>query len=649
MRFSVVIPTCNRAASLRKTLTSLRYQTWEAFELIVVNGPSKDETEAVLREFGLDIRTASNAEPNLNISRNIGIAMAAGDIVAFTDDDAIPDPYWLEELARGYDSPEIAGAGGIVYDPSGYRLQPYHFIADRLGRTPGVTPAHVWGEMMRRADAFDHLMGCNCSYLRDRLVETGGFDEQIPYYLDETELCLRLAERGYRLRALGNAAVYHKFMPGHVRNEKKVLRHPFLVVKHQFYFALKSRRAGQSADEVIAHCNAFADQLLLGARRARLMGGLTRAELMEFEREVENGKETGLQLGLHGSRRSAKLPPPSPDSFRQFPTMQPQEPRVNICFVSGEILPDTPRGIEDSTLELAQKLAAEGHEVHFLMPTRSHTAVDFESGVWVHQVYPDRTGPWVSPRLPSLVQKHLAHASAVHREIVRLERFRKCDELVVPHQGSAGLFCLLDDRVTSVLPIEAVRTNMSDGHKTTSRDSGELRLLLSVWAEAVRAARHLRRVKRMDFSNGSGPEAIELVRQLKQEVASRRADPLNGGPVPMPALVALSNAASQANDAPPTVSPSFMGRWPWPLRPLGRGLANCLLWLKSYLIGSQRGFNRALLLAVWALAEEQRAAGGPGKLRGLLEAVEDLKGRCAALEARLAALEAKAPDGPGKS
>ncbi len=187
-----------------------------------------------------------------------------------------------------------------------------------------------------------------------------------------------------------------------------------------------------------------------------------------------------------------------------------------------------------------------------------------------------------------------------------------------------------------------------DGYKTTSRSSGELRLLLGLQAEAVRAARNVRRVKLMDISDGSRPEALELVRQLKQEVARRREDPLNGGPVPMPALVALSNAASQTSDAPATVSPSFMGGWPWPLRPLGRGLANCLLRLKSYLRGSQREFNRALLLAVWALADEQRAAGGPAKVRGLLEAVDDLKGHCAALEARLAALEAKAPDGPAK-
>ncbi|MDQ1833898.1 glycosyltransferase family 2 protein [Massilia scottii] len=51
------------------------------------------------------IRTARCDVANLSVSRNIGICMAAGDVVAFIDDDAIPEPEWLTELAAAYQEP----------------------------------------------------------------------------------------------------------------------------------------------------------------------------------------------------------------------------------------------------------------------------------------------------------------------------------------------------------------------------------------------------------------------------------------------------------------------------------------------------------------------------------------------------------------
>src|ERR1051326_8864739 len=99
MRISVVINTYNRARSLHEALRALRYQTHDAFEVVVVNGPSTDQTEAVLAEVAGAVRVARCPEAHLARSRNIGIAQAAGDVVAYVDDDAVPEPSWLAELS----------------------------------------------------------------------------------------------------------------------------------------------------------------------------------------------------------------------------------------------------------------------------------------------------------------------------------------------------------------------------------------------------------------------------------------------------------------------------------------------------------------------------------------------------------------------
>ncbi|MEZ5417967.1 MAG: glycosyltransferase family 2 protein [Vicinamibacterales bacterium] len=92
---SIVVNTFNRARALERLLPSLeRLDT--ACEVVVVNGPSTDDTEEVLARFAGRIKVARCPEPNLSRSRNIGIAAAAGDVVVFIDDDALPaDTAWL--------------------------------------------------------------------------------------------------------------------------------------------------------------------------------------------------------------------------------------------------------------------------------------------------------------------------------------------------------------------------------------------------------------------------------------------------------------------------------------------------------------------------------------------------------------------------
>ncbi|MGA2720212.1 MAG: glycosyltransferase family A protein, partial [Candidatus Acidiferrales bacterium] len=111
---SVVINTYNRAASLDATLRSLRRLNYPRFEGIVVNGPSTDNTMDVLRAHASSTRVGTCSDRNLSVSRNVGIDMARGDLVAFLDDDAVPDENWLNDAVDAFDSEEVGGVGGFV-------------------------------------------------------------------------------------------------------------------------------------------------------------------------------------------------------------------------------------------------------------------------------------------------------------------------------------------------------------------------------------------------------------------------------------------------------------------------------------------------------------------------------------------------------
>jgi glycosyltransferase involved in cell wall biosynthesis len=108
--FSVVIATRNRHALLATTLDALAVQEWpcERFEVIVADNGSTDDTPRVVesasrRRGGPLMRYLFVSEPGKSAAVNQALAMAAGDLIALTDDDVRPEPDWLPRLAQAFD------------------------------------------------------------------------------------------------------------------------------------------------------------------------------------------------------------------------------------------------------------------------------------------------------------------------------------------------------------------------------------------------------------------------------------------------------------------------------------------------------------------------------------------------------------------
>src|SRR5690242_13749959 len=120
---SIIVSTLDREAHLRRLLASLNHLDYDRFEVIVVNGPSQDGTAALLTEWDGRIKVLDCPAANLAASRNIGLSAAAGEIVAFIDDDAVPHPRWLRHLVDAFGDPRLGGVGGFTLDGGGVRFQ----------------------------------------------------------------------------------------------------------------------------------------------------------------------------------------------------------------------------------------------------------------------------------------------------------------------------------------------------------------------------------------------------------------------------------------------------------------------------------------------------------------------------------------------
>jgi len=170
----------------------------------VVNDGSTDKTGAIAKEYGFRVITTENR--GLSSARNTGMHAAKGEIVAYIDDDARPDPHWLTYLAATFLTTSHVGVGGPNLPPPDDGP-----VADCVANAPGG-PIHV---LLTDREA-EHIPGCNMAFRKWALQEIGGFDTQFRIAGDDVDVCWRLQQEGWTLGFNPAAMVWH-----HRRNSVK--------------------------------------------------------------------------------------------------------------------------------------------------------------------------------------------------------------------------------------------------------------------------------------------------------------------------------------------------------------------------------------------------------------------------------------------
>ncbi|MEA2272685.1 MAG: hypothetical protein QOI98_1393 [Solirubrobacteraceae bacterium] len=141
---------------------------------------------------GVDV-VANAHEPGLSGARNTGMSQAKGDIVAFLDDDARPEPTWLETLAAAFDDPDVVGVGGVVLPEWVEGARPAWLPAEMYW----VVGCSYIGLPIDVAEIRNPI-GANMAFRREALRAAGGFVEGIgrvgtvPLGCEETELAIRI-------------------------------------------------------------------------------------------------------------------------------------------------------------------------------------------------------------------------------------------------------------------------------------------------------------------------------------------------------------------------------------------------------------------------------------------------------------------------
>lgn len=208
---SVVVVSRGRPGQLKLCLAGLSRLLYPAYEIVVV---TDDEGQAAVRATGLAeaVKLVAFDTPNISAARNAGIAAAAGEIVAFIDDDAVPEPAWLAHLVQGFSWPEAAAAGGFVRGRNGISFQ---WRARSVDRTGAARPLALSGDrpvlLTPTEGRAIKTEGTNMAVRRSVLAGMGGFDPAFRFYLDETDLNMRLARAGLATAIVPLAEVHHAY------------------------------------------------------------------------------------------------------------------------------------------------------------------------------------------------------------------------------------------------------------------------------------------------------------------------------------------------------------------------------------------------------------------------------------------------------
>jgi len=178
---SIVIATCNRAATLRDTLASLAViETSRPWEVVVVDNNSTDHTRAILEElrpgYPVPLHALVEREQGRSAALNAGFRVARGQTIVTTDDDVRVPPDWLERIAAGFEAHRCDYLGGRVAPLWG--APPPRWLPARNGQLWAAIALLDYGERPLRFGTRVPL-GVNMAMRRDAIERTGGFDPRI--------------------------------------------------------------------------------------------------------------------------------------------------------------------------------------------------------------------------------------------------------------------------------------------------------------------------------------------------------------------------------------------------------------------------------------------------------------------------------------
>jgi glycosyltransferase involved in cell wall biosynthesis len=213
-RVTVVLSTytTKRFKDVMKCISSLKKQTFAPCEIMLVLDPIETLVSFYRARMPPEVKVVLSEDVGLSQSRNTGIKKATGNIIAFIDDDAVPDSTWLEKMVRNYSDPDVIGVGGFI--KAEWEGKRPVWFPEELDWIVGCT----YKGFPERRSVIRNPIGCNMSFRSWIFQRVGYFRTDIGRLGqkltgdEETELSIRACSRIPNSKIIydPSAIVHHK-------------------------------------------------------------------------------------------------------------------------------------------------------------------------------------------------------------------------------------------------------------------------------------------------------------------------------------------------------------------------------------------------------------------------------------------------------
>ncbi len=203
---SVIVITCDEQHNIRGCLESLLAQDFprDRFEVLVVDSSSDATPEIAASIDG--VRVLHSAK-GISTQKNLGVAEARFDILAFTDADCIIPPDWLRIIERSFRRPALAAAGGNAYPPPG--TSKFGLWSSCVGH-PGGGAIGLDANVTEGKGGIEFAPGCNAVYRRMAIKAVQGFSPDFQDGGEDVDISRRLRAKGFLIDYIPDLTIYHK-------------------------------------------------------------------------------------------------------------------------------------------------------------------------------------------------------------------------------------------------------------------------------------------------------------------------------------------------------------------------------------------------------------------------------------------------------
>ncbi len=293
-RVTVVLPTYNSGDNLERAVASVLAQDFPAWELVIVDDASTDESAATgARLAAQDPRITAIALPRnggVAAARNAGIDATDAELIALLDHDDLLQPGFLSRSVELYDAAVAAGRRtGIV-------------ASNALIETPGGTSGETFADRYGWTDpvTYDAMIERNCIcartvFARAAYAEVGGFEPSVPCF-DDYDMWMRILEAGYDVAVTKEPLAVYRVYPGQLSSDP-----------------VKMAEGG-----LAAHTRALARGSLTPARRSAVKARIRHYRALRERALARRAASEGRRLAALG--RGLRAAPYGAVAFAQSPS-----------------------------------------------------------------------------------------------------------------------------------------------------------------------------------------------------------------------------------------------------------------------------------------------------------------------------------------